>query len=225
MAAGAFGRLGAKLVDDLGMTGDEAARFVDNLDEQTARLLDENPRAVEGDPDALQNVLQQADGGSSGFFDRVPRLGDDTADAGASGSDDLGIIPQSTLGRVGAGAAGTAVALKGEDTLSQYFETQQSEAAAEERENVLELSREVLQNDELSGEQKAAAFEELAGSGIFEPSAGSSESGSGGGGGLLPDDPVAIIVAVVILALVFKYVIGDSNDLSVPSVGAGGGDG
>jgi len=153
--------------------------------------------------------------------DDVARKLDDQAkasDEAKTADEELGLIPQSTPGRVGAGIAGVGAGAATYDLGTDFFETRQQEASARQTEAQGDLVDEILSDEKLNGKQKADALEQVARSGFFDPTTSSSSSDNGSGSGFL-DDPLNMVIALVIIALVFKYVIGQDDDLAVPSVG------
>jgi hypothetical protein len=223
MAAGAFGKLGAKLVDDFGASADEAARIINNLDPDTVKALDENPQFL----DEIGDLRVQTDetGGIASRIRNIGRSGDDANQGSVlrNSGDDATLVPQSTLGRVGAGVAGVGLGYQG----LQVLEDRQSRLAAQAESDLVEEQastfREVVRNEEFDSQEKARVISDLAGSGFVRSSISrtgrsgtSSSSGagggnSGGGGGLIPDDPVTIVIAVIVLVFVLKYTLNDSD--------------
>ncbi|MDZ7689242.1 MAG: hypothetical protein U5J64_11145 [Halobacteriales archaeon] len=222
MPAGAFGKLGAKLVDDFGASADEAARIINNLDADTVRALDENPQFL----DEIGDLRVQTDegGGIASRFRNIGSSGDETGGSVLRGSgDDVGLVPQSKLGRVGAGVAGVGLGYQGLKTLgkARRLALQQAEIRySQSRSRRARFAKLLVRNEEFDSQEKARVISDLAGSGFVRSSisgtrgagSGSNSGGSnGGGGGLIPDDPVTIVIAVIVLVFVLKYALNDSN--------------
>jgi hypothetical protein len=74
----AFGSLGAKLVDEVGMSADEASRVIDNLGDDTAAQLDDAARSA----DESDGILPDSTLGKAGVFG--------AGAAGAAGTYSLG---------------------------------------------------------------------------------------------------------------------------------------
>jgi len=221
MAAGAFGKLGAKLVDDFGASADEAARIINNLDPDTIRALDENPQFL----DEIGDLRVQTDD-TSGIASRlrnIGRPGDDTGGSVLRGSGDKSIVPQSRLGRIGAGVAGVGLGYQGLQVLGNREERLASQAESDLVEEQASTFREVVRNEEFNSQEKARVISDLAGSGFVRSSisgtrgagsgsnSGGSNGNNSGGGGLIPDDPVTIVIAVIVLVFVLKYALNDSD--------------
>jgi len=222
MAAGAFGKVGAKLVDDFGASADEAARIINELDPDTVKALDENPRFLDEIGD-LRIQTQSGDAGS--LSSRIRNIG-------RSGDDSASLVPQSTLGRAGLGITAAGLGFQG----LRVLEDRQNRLAAQAESDLVEEQantfREVVRNEEFSSQEKARVIDELAGSGFVRSSvsggrgsvfggggggvgagAGSAAGGSGDGGlGIIPDDPIVLIVGIIVLVIVLRSVLDESGD-------------
>jgi hypothetical protein len=214
MPAGAVGKLGAKLVDDFGASADEAARIINDLDADTVRTLDENPQVL----DEIGDLRVQADetGGIGSRIRDLRSSGDETGGSVLRGSgDDAGLVPQSTLGRVGAGAVGAGLGFQGLRTLSDREQRIASQAESDLVEEQATTLREVVRNEQFSSEEKARVLSELSGSGFVRSSVSGGQrqksagnaNGGGDDGGVIPDDPVTVVIAVIVLVIVLRSVL------------------